>query len=658
MAAFSIQSDSSQKVIAVGQDISKETTLDVFRGIAAVSGLSVTMDVEKLAKDFLVRILLEDTEGHKYLVAESYKEIVSEESSLQHFTNYCEETALLGGVIPSKLLVYVSNAKVSLHSLQVSVTNSAMKAKARAVLQGQMETLKRQQTQAKVDQINAYNEANNKLWRAGVTGLSLKPYEEKMVMLGFPSAISTGGLEYYAGGIFEFGESQTSSSLYVEPIESSYNSLAEFDWRNRHGKNWVTSVKDQGWTQSCTAYAAVGALESVLQLYYNQLFPNLDLSEGDVMEGLLPDINIIVEGAENTSDVVEYVVNNGVHDQANNNYIGGTKYQSNPNPLQFVRPAGYGQCVLNNDTIKRYLREKGPMISGFQVSFWNSYAQKTQRNGHAMEMIGYGKVHPGMVLRYYISNYETAYDTIRTGNGKIGQDYYIFKNSYGEDGSVSPPYMYIAFNNHLNYMIGPYYYTTPIQCKEYDSEDYYLKKEYSEVDIACEDNDGDYFYFWGIGPRPSSCSEYAMEEIDGDDSNPFLGPINSNGHIMSLNPNSTELLDARDALFNSSGYGVLHCYSHCEVVASPNPCVTYGHIYFHNGAKIFVRSGATLIVDDFILYNADIVMEPGSHLILRDGSRVVLRQGRSFSPPIGATVEIEEGSIEPYSVITQFPWPF
>ena len=56
---------------------------------------------------------------------------------------------------------------------------------------------------------------------------------------------------------------------------------------------------------------------------------------------------------------------------------------------------------------------------------------------------------------------------------------------------------------------------------------------------------------------------------------------------------------------------------------------------------------------DFIIYNADIEMRPGSKLVIRDGCRVILRQGASFNPPVGAIVEIQNGSIEPY--IDHFP---
>lgn len=59
----------------------------------------------------------------------------------------------------------------------------------------------------------------------------------------------------------------------------------------------------------------------------------------------------------------------------------------------------------------------------------------------------------------------------------------------------------------------------------------------------CSDNDGDGYYFWGLGNRPSNLPEWAPKQRDGDDSNAQYGPMDNYGYLMSLNP------DDKDTIF-------------------------------------------------------------------------------------------------------------
>ncbi|XP_051894230.1 cathepsin S-like [Pristis pectinata] len=53
---------------------------------------------------------------------------------------------------------------------------------------------------------------------------------------------------------------------------------SKIDWRT---KNWVTSVKDQGWCNSCYAFTAIGALEGQLAKIKHQY---VELSEQNVID--------------------------------------------------------------------------------------------------------------------------------------------------------------------------------------------------------------------------------------------------------------------------------------------------------------------------------------------------------------------------------------
>jgi hypothetical protein len=54
---------------------------------------------------------------------------------------------------------------------------------------------------------------------------------------------------------------------------------AHFDWRQKDGYNWMTSVKDQASCGSCVAFAAVGATEGQLKIRANSPTWDVDLSE-------------------------------------------------------------------------------------------------------------------------------------------------------------------------------------------------------------------------------------------------------------------------------------------------------------------------------------------------------------------------------------------
>ena len=78
--------------------------------------------------------------------------------------------------------------------------------------------------------------------------------------------------------------------------------------------------------------------------------------------------------------------------------------------------------------------------------------------------------------------------------------------------------------------------------------------DFNETDISCTDNDGDGFYCWGIGPKPSHCPE-CHDQADGDDSNPCIGPMDEFGNLIYFTP-TPEAKDTIILYSNSSGSSV------------------------------------------------------------------------------------------------------
>ncbi len=54
---------------------------------------------------------------------------------------------------------------------------------------------------------------------------------------------------------------------------------SSFDWRDKDGQDWMTSVKDQGVCGSCWAFSAVGVVEAVFNISESDPSLDLDLSE-------------------------------------------------------------------------------------------------------------------------------------------------------------------------------------------------------------------------------------------------------------------------------------------------------------------------------------------------------------------------------------------
>ncbi|MEI7579990.1 MAG: hypothetical protein WCJ58_08245 [bacterium] len=102
---------------------------------------------------------------------------------------------------------------------------------------------------------------------------------------------------------------------------------ASFDWRNVHGINWVSPVRNYPNNHGCFADASTALLETQINLYYNQLF-DLDLSEqaardcyydtANTIPALTnkynPDINCPTNGSEE-SWFARKIVNVGIFDE-------------------------------------------------------------------------------------------------------------------------------------------------------------------------------------------------------------------------------------------------------------------------------------------------------------------------------------------------------
>lgn len=165
---------------------------------------------------------------------------------------------------------------------------------------------------------------------------------------------------------------------------------------------------------------------------------------------------------------------------------------------------------------------------------------------------------------------------------------------------------------------------------------------YSSDDVVIEDADGDGYYFWGLGPKPSNCPSWIPDQPDGDDSNYHYGPMDTYGILEDLELRGLQTIHT---IIDSTYSSRMFLYSNL-CVCSMSKLTIKSTITLYGNTKIIVEPNGELVIDGGILQYADIELKTGSKLVLKNGGTIIMRNGKVFYSPIGATVEIEEGTIE------------
>lgn len=360
-----------------------------------------------------VRVILIDSKNTERLVFETYPLISTSKTVTVKDT--CEETCFLDQVTPVSLRIEKKNADFKITGTSYSSNRQEILKNIKTFSFAQEEKrVMGQKVSEKVAQIKR----KNLKWVAGETSVSNLSYEEKKQLFRRPDGTipeelpDLQGFEYYKSGIFEFKSDKAIPSNAQSMTAGTVP--ASWDWRNVHGENWNTPVRDQGAAGTCFAFAAVGAMESQINLYYNQHL-NVDLSEqmyADCISGdelplsmfvfkyppctgsngmnmCYPGYTYCVFGIHGIADEAcdPYAARNSSPLNCNANYI-CSNWQNRSWKLgdfhdyNFFLNRGGPQCLhqtmdLPEDEFKKVLIQKGPMSSG--IESW----------GHAMVLVGY-----------------------------------------------------------------------------------------------------------------------------------------------------------------------------------------------------------------------------------------------------------------------------
>ncbi|MDD5221085.1 MAG: C1 family peptidase [Candidatus Pacebacteria bacterium] len=448
---------SSLNKVSISKTFSKSSSVYKFQA-KLIYSLYVSGSRTISKTDGYARIILIDKNGKQYLV---YEAIGPYDSKTSDFDRSCQEACSLNGITPKELKVEVSGASIKINDIFIAEDkNSVLTAKSA-----------QQSSSEKLSKIQEYIRKNNLGWTAGETSVSRMSYEQKRKLLGVidgKEMPNMQGFEYYKGGVFEIGNNKTTSK------SASSNLPSSFDWRNRHGENWLTSVKNQGPMGSCWAFGATGAVEAVANLYYNQHL-DIDLSEQDLVScssgGPLEYYN-------NKGIVMEKCFPYQAEQLPCNNKCKGVEKQI------VIKIGAPGEYIGSRDEekLKKELITKGPLSAG--IGSWN----------HAMVLVGW----------------ETE--------AKYNAPVWIFKNSWGENYGENG-YVKIVTSERYEYSdLGASSIGLPITINNYQP-----------LQIECVDEDKDNYCNWGISEKkPSTCSKSCKLEKDCDDSNSQLGPFDRN----------------------------------------------------------------------------------------------------------------------------------
>ena len=611
-------------VCPIHAQLSYSDTIPI-QNMGQIYAFSIDATITQPREGSFVRIVLEDKDGHDYLVAESDR--FRNDTTTVLLSEYCEETACLNGIIPVRLKCYLAaDAALAVTSFHVSDKEPMRKSA------NSMETaalIKEVQVQDIVDRINRYNVKHGKLWWADVSERALTDYNSRNEFRGEIDAY-TENLRYYAGGIYDIGE--MNDSLPMQQRNSSY--IPDFDWRDRHGRNWITSIKNQGNSGYCTAFAINGMLEARTNIYYNRSL-NLNLSEQDIVYNYARQGYEIIDSIYKKGMYLHLAMNCvrsfGVIDEDSEPFVDQMMHSIPARPLgnECVQINSSSQLPINSqdlDPIKASLIHNGPGVSGFR--FVNNEGNIVW---HATTLVGYHTIEAGDTIREVKIPSEGGifpYSIIPENHPFIGRTYWVMKDSYGEgaEGRQGGGYLYLLFKSYSS-MYPLYYTTSPITCRQYTNDS-----------IAVEDADGDGYFNWGIGSKPSHCPAWAPDDDDGDDSDPTKGHMDEFGFCNEL----------------PSNHPVYEYIVNDSTLTNPESRTAYLGILrgatvtfqtqqsFSNNAKLLLDNGATLILNGTLINGTEIQPYAGSKIILNNGARI----SKPFEVPVGVELIINQGSIE------------
>lgn len=286
---------------------------------------------------------------------------------------------------------------------------------------------------SKSDELNALRSTllqSESSWTAGTNPIFELPAAEQDRMLGYtpgPHEPSLSDQEAIAqANLLDFNVQRSANS------NNAFGAPASFDWRNKGGQNFLTSIKDQGGCGSCVAFGAVAAVESRIRIIKNNPIYAVDHSEAHLFYCHARSENRHCGNGWWPDRALEHYKNTGVCDEAcypytdvDQNCSGRCADWQN----RVTKITSYSN-VTSIAAIKEWLSTKGPMIACYTVysdffaynnGVYRKSANAQSRGGHCVCCVGYNDAQQFWICKNSWGNWgEGGY--FRIGYGECGID--------------------------------------------------------------------------------------------------------------------------------------------------------------------------------------------------------------------------------------------
>ena len=217
-----------------------------------------------------------------------------------------------------------------------------------------------------------------------------------------------------------------------------------FNWREVDGVDWTTTAKDQGDCGSCWDFAAIGALESIIQIREGCPNLNLDLSEQYVLSCLHAAGSCNGGWAYNAYKYIKSNTSQG-------NYCNGIipefcfPYEVNddvpcsnvsPDWTDFLMPiSDYGRwvpdgSVEDRDAIKTQIMEEGPVVATMLFTYYAHGPENLEEWGYTHHGSTEYYAYPGPMQG---TNHQVVLVGWKDDSSITNGGYWIVKNSLSEE---------------------------------------------------------------------------------------------------------------------------------------------------------------------------------------------------------------------------------